>query len=113
MWSLPNITGTDIFLGVGVFLVEYLKLFGAFFEKVPFPNFVGCALAGALILLINSFVMGTGVTSMTWKDYLWVGAFAGIGCLIGAFFTTFPILAPIGGGLGAVIGYQKMVLGTW
>lgn len=102
---------TDFILGGGVFILDAIGFLGGMVESLPFPHVWQCFLAADLMLLVVHFMAGT-VGTMNFMDYLKVGLAAGIGCGIGALFaTTISIyMMPLGGAVGAVLGYKKLVL---
>lgn len=105
-----SVQTNDLILGGGVFLMSWFSAFSGMIARMglPFPGFLECFIAGSAMLFIVEFISG-GVSGTDFKEYLWVGLGAAIGCLIGSLFGM-TLLGSVGGGIGAVVAYKRKVL---
>lgn len=105
-----SVQTNDLILGGGVFLMSWFNLFAGTIARfgLPIPGFLECFVAGMAMLFIIEFIMG-GVAGTDFKEYLWVGLGAALGCWIGGIFGM-PMIASVGGGVGAVMAYKRKVL---
>lgn len=104
-----SLSTNDLVIGGGVFLIDWMNWIDGPINAlgIPFPGFMECVLAAMIMLLLVDAYAGS-LSSDSFMDFVWIGIFAGVGCLIGGLVA--PVVGALAGGVGAVIGYRKMVL---